>query len=184
MRIAVFGGSFDPPHIAHEKIVFEALEKLDVDKLFIVPTYLNPFKADFHIEPKSRFMLLKKLFKNEEKIEICDFEIKQNRKVPSYETISYLKKYHDLSKIYLIIGSDNFKSLEKWYKIDLLKKDVEFVLAKRIGFLNENLDSIKTLNIDIDISSTNLRNNIDLKYIPKKIQNDVKTLFKTNKKGN
>ncbi|AXX86069.1 nicotinate (nicotinamide) nucleotide adenylyltransferase [Malaciobacter marinus] len=184
MRIAVFGGSFDPPHIAHEKIVFKALEKLDVDKLFIVPTYLNPFKADFHLEPKNRFLLLKKLFENENKVEICDFEIMQNRKVPSYETISYLKKSYDLSKIYLIIGSDNFKNLEKWYKIDSLKNDVEFVLAKRIGFLNENLDSIKTLNIDIDISSTNLRNNIDLKYIPKKIQNDVKTLFKTNKKGN
>lgn len=80
----------------------------------------------------------------------------------------YLKRNFELSKIYLIIGSDNFKNLDKWYKIEQLKDEVEFVLAKRVGFLNENLDNIKTLNIDIDISSTNLRENINLKYIPKK----------------
>ncbi|AXH08660.1 fused nicotinate-mononucleotide adenylyltransferase / ribosomal silencing factor [Malaciobacter halophilus] len=182
MRIAVFGGSFDPPHIAHEKIVFEALEKLNIDKLFIVPTYLNPFKSDFHLSPKKRVNLLKKLFLNEPKVYICDYEVNQKRKVASYETIMYLKRNFELSKIYLIIGSDNFKNLDKWYKIEQLKDEVEFVLAKRVGFLNENLDNIKTLNIDIDISSTNLRENINLKYIPKKIDSEIKKLFKTKYK--
>lgn len=47
MRVAIFGGSFDPPHIGHEKIIQKALEKLDIDVLFVVPTYLNPFKKNF-----------------------------------------------------------------------------------------------------------------------------------------
>lgn len=179
MHIAVFGGSFDPPHIAHEKIVKEALDLLDIEQLFIVPTYLNPFKNSFHLTPKKRFFLLEKLFKEESRVTICDYEIKQNRAVPSYETISYLKENFNPSKIYLILGSDNFNSLRKWYKYDELKNEVEFVLANRIGFSNENLDSIKKLDIDIDISSTYLRNNIDLKYIPEKIKKDVINIFKT-----
>lgn len=181
MRIALFGGSFDPPHIAHEKIVIKALESLDIDKLFIVPTYLNPFKQSFHLEPEKRYILLKKIFENYQKVQVLDFEILQKRKVSTYETIQYLKDNYNLSKIYLIIGSDNYKSLNTWSNYDKLKNEVEFVVAKRVGFLNENFDNIKTLNIDIDISSTNLRENINLQYIPNKIKNDIKSLLK---KGN
>ena len=66
MKIAIFGGSFDPIHIAHKKIVETALKKLDIDKLIIVPTYLNPFKKDFLFEPKERFKLLQKVYKSDE----------------------------------------------------------------------------------------------------------------------
>lgn len=181
MRIAVFGGSFDPPHIAHEKIVREALTSLKIDKLFIVPTFLNPFKNSFHLTPQKRFDLLKKIFQDEEKVTVLDYEINQKRAVPSYETISYLKEKFNPKKIYLIIGSDNLNSLHKWYRYDELKSEVEFVLATRNGFLNKNLDNIQILNIDIDISSTNLRENIDLKYIPIKIKKDIKDIFKIQK---
>ena len=77
MKIAIFGGSFDPIHIAHKKIVETALKELDIDKLIIVPTYLNPFKKDFLFEPKDRFKLLQKAFKDEKRVEICDFAINQ-----------------------------------------------------------------------------------------------------------
>ena len=42
MRIAIFGGSFDPIHVAHVTVVKEALNKLDIDTVIVVPTYLNP----------------------------------------------------------------------------------------------------------------------------------------------
>ena len=58
MDIAVFGGSFDPPHIGHEQIVNLALQELKVDKLFMIPTFLNPFKDSFHLSPNKRFELL------------------------------------------------------------------------------------------------------------------------------
>jgi len=44
LNIAIFGGSFDPPHTGHELIVQKALEILDIDKLLVVTTYLSPFK--------------------------------------------------------------------------------------------------------------------------------------------
>ncbi len=178
MHIALFGGSFDPPHIAHEKIVIQALKSLKIDQLFIVPTYLNPFKQVFNLEPEKRYALIKKNFEDYQKVKVLNFEILQKRKVSTYETIRYLKSNYNLSKIYLIIGSDNFKNLKTWNNYDKLKNEVEFVVAKRVGFLNENFDNIKTLDIDIDISSTNLRENIDLNYIPKKIKDDIKSLLK------
>lgn len=55
MNIALFGGSFDPPHKGHEAIIKEALKKLDIDKLIIMPTFINPFKQNFSADEKQRF---------------------------------------------------------------------------------------------------------------------------------
>ena len=58
MRIAIFGGSFDPIHVAHVIVVEEALKKLNIDMMIVVPTYLNPFKSSFYLNPETRFCLL------------------------------------------------------------------------------------------------------------------------------
>ncbi len=180
MQLAIFGGSFDPVHIGHEAIVHNALNKLDIDKLVVVPTYLNPFKNSFHLEPNLRYELLKKVFDNLEKVEICDYEIKQAKPVYSIQTVKYLKNLYNASKIYLIIGADNFENLHKWYKIDELDSLVEFVIASRDGYVNKQLQGFKTLKVDIDISSSQLRNEIDLNFIPIKIKEDIKNFKKVN----
>ena len=180
MQLAVFGGSFDPIHIAHEAIVNKALKTLEIDKIIVVPTYLNPFKSSFHLEPKTRFNLLKKVFENNSQVNICDYEINQNRPVYSIETIKYLKNLYNPSKIYIIIGADNVESLDKWSNIDELKSLAQFVVAKRAGFESEKLKDFKTLDLDIDISSTKLRDKIDISYIPDQIKDEVLQLHKTN----
>lgn len=182
MRIAIFGGSFDPIHIAHVAIVKKALISLEIDKLIVVPTYLNPFKSDFHFEPKVRFELLKKVFFNYKNVEISDFEINQHEATFSIKTVKYLKNLYSTSKIYFIIGEDNLKYLNKWHNINELKELVEFVVATRNGFENESPEKFKRLDIDIDISSTILRDNIDFKYIPVEIKDDILNL-KNKEKG-
>ncbi|MDX4028199.1 nicotinate (nicotinamide) nucleotide adenylyltransferase [Aliarcobacter skirrowii] len=177
MKIAIFGGSFDPIHLAHEKIVKTALEVLDIDKLIIVPTYLNPFKKDFLFEPEIRFKLLKKVFEDDKRVEVCDYEIKQKKLSYTYETIRYIKSLLNPSKIYFIIGEDNLKSLYRWHNIDELKENLEFVVAKRAGY-NLLSNEFKTLDINIDISSTRLREKLDLNYVPKVIWEDLKNLKK------
>lgn len=181
MQLAIFGGSFDPVHIGHEAIVNNALDVLDIDKLVVVPTYLNPFKNSFHLEPDLRYKLLKKVF-NYKKVKICDYEIKQNKSVYSIETVKYLKKLYNASKIYLIIGADNFENLHKWYKIEELELLVEFVIASRDGYVEKKLQGFKTLEVNIDISSSELRNEIDLNFIPIQIKEDIINLQR-NKKG-
>ncbi len=175
MQIAIFGGSFDPVHKGHVNIVNEALKSLDIDKIILVPTFLNPFKNKFYFSPKLRKKLLKKLFEDKKKVEICDYEIKQNRVVYSIDTVTYIKTLYNPSKIYFIIGADNLKSLNKWKNIEELKELTEFVIAKRKGF-EINDKSFKVLEVDVDISSSILRDTLDLNYIPNKIKKDLKRL--------
>ena len=91
MRIAIFGGSFDPIHVAHVTVVEEALKKLNIDLLIVIPTYLNPFKSSFYLNPETRFELLKKVFKEFEKVQVCDYEINQQKTSYSIDTVNYLK---------------------------------------------------------------------------------------------
>lgn len=180
MKIAIFGGSFDPVHIGHKVIVEEALKVLNIDRLIIVPTYLNPLKKDFLFAPKTRFELLIKVFKDNSKVEISDFEINQKKLSYTYETIRYIKTLYNPSKIYFIIGEDNLRSLHKWHNIDELKNNLEFVVAKRKGY-NLLSEEFKTLDVDVDISSTKLREKLDLKFIPKVIWQDLINLQKKEK---
>ena len=180
MKIAVFGGSFDPPHIGHEKIALEAIQWLDIDKLIIVPTFLNPFKSSCLFSSKNRLSLIKKLFLDCEKIDICEYEINQQKPINTVETVEYIKKLYKPSLIYLIIGTDNFKLIHTWYKYDTLKNLVEFVIAKR-GIHNHNFEDNKHLDININVNSTQLRHTLNLHYIPKKIQNYVNDIWHNKK---
>ncbi len=176
MNIAIFGGSFDPPHIGHEKIVEEALDILDIDKLIIVPTYLNPFKSSFKIEPKDRLRLVQELFSDVENVEVSGFEIEQNRSVYAVESVEYFKELYKPKNIYLIIGADNLEKLHLWHNYDKLSSMVEFVVVKR-----DNIDIIRGYKVldevDIDISSTYLRDELDMKFIPQKIRKEVKDIW-------
>ena len=179
MKIAIFGGSFDPPHIAHEKIAIEVLKILDIDKLIVIPTFINPFKTKTLLQSEIRLELLKKLFKNISNIIVSDIET--SNKNPSYtkETIKKIKDIYKPTKIYFIIGSDNLKHLKTWEGFDEINSSVTFVQIKRDGFINKNDNKMINLDLDIiNISSTKIRDNLDLNFIPKSIKTDIKLLFK------
>jgi nicotinate-nucleotide adenylyltransferase len=177
MKIAVFGGSFDPPHIGHVAIVQAALAQLPIDLLIVVPTYLNPFKKSFAAPPSLRLRWLKKIFLPYKKVRVCDFEIRQNRPTYAIETVRYLKKRYAPTKIYYLIGSDNLVHLHKWHNYKKLKKEVEFVVFTRRGYEVKG-KKYKTLRIDVPISSTELRAKPQQRYLPKIVARPVMKFYK------
>ena len=175
MICAVFGGSFDPPHIGHEQIVHEALKTLHVEKIFVVPAYLNPFKDSFSAPATLRLKWLRNLFKENKKVEVLDYEVRQQKKVPTIETVNYLLKSYDIDKIYLIIGADNFKKLPLWKSYDELKSKVEFVVATRDDIILPK--ELKKIKINVNISSLELRDKFDSSFIPNCIKNEVENFY-------
>jgi nicotinate-nucleotide adenylyltransferase len=179
MKIAIFGGSFDPIHVAHERIAKHVVNNFDIDKLIIVPTFLNPFKESSRLDASLRLELVKEVFKDEKKIEICVYEVQKKEKISTYETLQYLKSIYPLQKVYLVIGADNLKNIDLWYNAQQLREEVEFVVISRDGIVLEN-DFIDAnyIQLNIDISSTQLKKNMELEYIPTNIQEKVIQLWK------
>lgn len=176
MRVAFYGGSFDPPHIGHEMVVEKALKNLDIKTLFITPTWLNPFKNKFFAPPEIRLKWVDKLWGKQKRVKICKYELKNKKPTTTYETICYLFEKYSITKCYLIIGADNLKDLKKWSNFELLEKKVEFVVASRDGIkIPKNL---KKLEINANISSSILRNTFQKKFIPSKIFKSVEKFYK------
>lgn len=172
--IALYGGSFDPPHLAHEAIV-KALRKLDfIDKVVVMPTFLNPFKANFTADAQLRLQWLRDIFSSYKDVKVSSYEVDLKRRVPTIETVKNL--LGEYNKIYLVIGADNLKSLSQWYQFDELKKLVTFIVASRKN-IEVPKDFIR-LDIDENISSSELRKNLDSSKLPEKAKNKILQYYK------
>lgn len=173
-NIALFGGSFDPPHLGHVAIVERALEQLDIEKLVIVPAYLNPFKSHSHAPAPLRLKWLKKIFSDQKNVEVNDFEITMNRAVPTIETVKYFSRKNQ--KIYFIIGADNLASLGQWHHFDELDRIVTWVVASR-----GNIDippAYITLDITESVSSTELRRQKKHHKLPPSVAREITQFYK------
>lgn len=175
MNIILFGGSFDPPHLAHEKIVQLALKNFHPDKIIIMPSFLNPLKKKFFAQPEQRLAWMKKIFQNYEKVELCDFEIKQNRPTSTWESLQFLKDKYKKAKFSIIIGADNWQNLHKWKNIEELRKEADFIVVSRdeIAVPKE----VKKILLNEKISSTYIRTKEDYDKIPPLIREEVRKLY-------
>ncbi len=158
LKVALFGGSFDPPHFGHKAIVESALRELSIDRLIIIPTFLNPFKSKSHLSPQERFTLVKEYFKGIKSIEISDYEIKQGVATPTSTTLRHFQKLYSVK--YIIIGADNLQTIDRWHDFKWLNSQISWVVATRSGYSldTSKLEDFKILQVDANISSTEIRN--------------------------
>ena len=132
-RIGIFGGTFNPVHNEHIALARKALEELNLDKLFIVPTANPPHKNAYPIKAKDRLNMLKLAFKDDEKIEISDYEIKNGGKSYSYITAEHFKKKYDC-QVYMIVGGDMLENFKFWKFPERILSSVDLAVFTREDF--------------------------------------------------
>ena len=177
LTVAIFGGSFDPPHSGHQQIVQEALKHLDIDKLIVLPAYLNPFKSTSLADAKQRLGWCRILFADIPKVTVSDYEIRQQRSVKTAESVKHFKKLYDVK--YLIIGADNLSTLTQWHDFEWLNEEVTWVVVTRPGFTLETdaLRTWKLLTLNAPISSSTIREEKRIEKVDKQIAASVKNIL-------
>ncbi len=181
IKVAIFGGSFDPPHKGHQRIVQRAIEILDIDKLIILPAFLNPFKEYSFASARQRLEWCHRLFDPIEDVEVSDFEISLGRAIYTSESLRYLGKQYDIR--YIIIGSDNLALITRWHEFEWINSHFTWVIAERRGDHKDTqmLQSWIDLKIDMPISSTDIREGGDLMMIDERIKKELDILLKKGK---
>ena len=184
MRIAIYGGSFNPMHIGHEKIVDYVLENLNMDKIIIIPVGIPSHRENNLEQSDTRLKICKEIFKGNKKIEVSDIEIKSEGKSYTYDTLLKLMDlYGENNEFFEIIGEDSLKSLKTWKNYEELLKICKFIVFRRKDdkdieidpeFLN-NKNIIILENEYYDISSTEIRNKVKNKediseFVNKKVK--------------
>ncbi len=115
MRLGVFGGTFNPPHIAHAILAAEAQEQLGLERMLWVLTPDPPHKQGQPITPLDiRLALLKAAIADNPAFELSRVEI--DRPGPHYavDTVCILKQKYPQAEIYFLIGGDSLRDLPTW----------------------------------------------------------------------
>ncbi len=115
MRIAVFGGSFDPVHSEHVQLVKTALEELQLDKLLVMPAYAPPHKKGKVLSPdEDRLAMCRLAFAGMDRVEVSDYEIRRGGTSYTYLTCEELKREYAGSEMFWLVGTDMLRDFPTW----------------------------------------------------------------------
>ncbi|MBQ9662492.1 MAG: bis(5'-nucleosyl)-tetraphosphatase (symmetrical) YqeK [Oscillospiraceae bacterium] len=122
MDIAIYGGSFNPPHLGHREAVITALETLSPDLFLIIPDREPPHKEmeEGSPSPEQRLELCRLTFGDLDRVEVSPMELERSGKSYTYDTVCDLEKLYPGAKLTLILGTDMLESFEEWYHFEYL----------------------------------------------------------------
>ncbi len=126
VRIGLFGGTFDPPHVGHLILAAEAQDQLRLERLFWILTPDPPHKQDQTISPLAfRLKLLTAAIEDNPFFELC--RVDMDRPGPHYavDTVQILKNQFPFAKFYYLIGGDSLHDLPTWYQPQRLIQLIE-----------------------------------------------------------
>ena len=135
MKICIFGGTFDPPHIGHLLIAQTVCEVENFDKILFVPAYSPPHKNQItNIE--HRINMVEIAILDNPKFEYSDVDVIRKGTSYTFDTIVDIKKRMNVSKdeIYYLIGTDSLIDFKNWKKPRKILREAKVIVAIRPGF--------------------------------------------------
>tara|TARA_B100001996_G_scaffold20964_1_gene16786 strand:+ start:984 stop:1568 length:585 start_codon:yes stop_codon:yes gene_type:complete len=166
MKVCLFGGTFDPPHLGHLIIAQTIFEAEKFDQIVFVPAYQPPHKNGIKISPvDQRLEMLNIAIKENPNFIISDLEIQRKGLSYSIDTIMEYKKQNNLKSddLFYLMGSDSLRQFKKWKDTKKIIDESQVIVAIRPGFRpsdipNWILAKIQFASIPrIEISSTTIR---------------------------
>ena len=143
MRVAIYGGSFNPVHSGHVGVARKALASLALDRIFIVPAFLSPFKTApsgdaVSFSPAERLELVRLAFADVPRASIDTRELDRGGVSYAIDTVRAVRRElegglaaGDELKLYFLVGEDSVAGLPRWREYDELVKLCEFVAFPR-----------------------------------------------------
>jgi nicotinate-nucleotide adenylyltransferase len=132
-RVAVFGGSFNPPHVAHVLACALVLSVEDVDRLFVVPAYKHPFsKALAPFEDRATMCELAMAWMP--RVEVSRVEEELGGESRTLRTLESLARAHPDWHLRLVIGADILAEAPRWFGFDAIEKLAPPIVLGRAGF--------------------------------------------------
>ena len=132
MRIGLFGGTFDPPHMAHLGASLLALKRLKLDRVWWLVTPGNPLKNTRGLAPLAKRIASARKLTQHPRIDVTGLEAVINTRY-TYDTILWLIARCPRVRFVWIMGADNLRSFHRWQKWRGISKLVPIVVVDRLG---------------------------------------------------
>jgi nicotinate-nucleotide adenylyltransferase len=164
VRIGVFGGTFDPPHVGHLLLASDALESLRLDRLIFVPTGTQPLKVDAPpvASARDRLEMVRLAVADDACYTVEDTEI--NRKGLSFtvDTLEHLRERYPGAQIFLVLGEDALATFEKWRNPERIRELATLAVMRRTGMEAARVETaaegvLIVSTRRVDVSATEIR---------------------------
>ena len=155
MRLGVYGGSFDPPHLAHVQVAARVVSDGLVDQVLVVPVHGRAFAKDL-LPFTERLELCQLAFAGLDGVTVSDIE--RDLPTPNFtvETLLAVRTLHPAADLRLIVGADVLADLPRWHRIDEVLTLAPLLAVGRIGF---NGIDVHDLALP-DVASSRLRQDL------------------------
>ncbi len=136
MKIAIYGGSFNPPHIGHAEAARASSEALNPDKFLIIPTNTPPHKdlEENSPDPVQRLEFCRLAFGEIPGVEVSDMEIQREGKSYTADTVERLTEQYPGAELFLVMGTDMFLAFRSWYRWQYLLDTCTLAVLSREDF--------------------------------------------------
>jgi nicotinate-nucleotide adenylyltransferase len=170
VRLAIFGGSFDPPHVGHLLAADDAYERLSLDRLVFIPTATQPLKAGRAVaSADQRLAMVRLLVEGDARFEVSTVEVERAGLSFTVDTLTHFAKLHPAAERFLLLGADVLASFGEWKEPERILRLARLVLLERQR--EERVTALPALEAAglmrlptrrVDVSSTEIRERVRL----------------------
>ncbi|HEU0078829.1 MAG TPA: nicotinate-nucleotide adenylyltransferase [Longimicrobiaceae bacterium] len=164
MRLGVYGGTFDPPHLGHLAAASDACDALRLDRLLWIPAAVHPLKGGrVRTSPELRLEMVRAAIAGDPRFEADDLELR--RTGPSYtvDTLRALRERHPEAEIFFLTGADNLAELPRWREPDEIARIATLAVLTREGEALPEDSPYPGVHVPVtrvDVSSTGVRRRV------------------------
>ena len=132
MRLAIFGGSFDPPHIGHLLAASDAFEHLALDRIILVPAATQPLKAGrAGASAAQRLEMARLLVEGDARFEVSSVEVERGGLSFTVDTLMHFATRYPTAERFLLLGADVLGSFGQWREPERILELASVVLLQR-----------------------------------------------------
>jgi nicotinate-nucleotide adenylyltransferase len=151
MRIALFGGTFDPPHCGHITIAKAAISRLNLDQVLVAPVATQPLKGGFgHSSYQDRLAMVRLAVAGEPRLTASDIDAPLPGGEPNYTfaTLQRLRsRLQTTDALFCLLGADSFLTVRQWHQCADLLLFCDFIVAGRPGFSLEQINAALPMGV-------------------------------------
>ena len=168
MRLGIFGGSFDPPHVGHLLAAEDAYDRLSLDRIAFVPAATQPLKrAGAAASAEHRVAMLRLLAAGDTRFELSTVEIERSGLSFTVDTLTHYAELYPSAERFLLLGADVLATFAQWRDPKRILQLARPVILERAGdnppALPAGLDASEITHLPtrrVDVSSTEIRERV------------------------
>ena len=165
MRLGVFGGTFDPPHIGHLIVASDVCAVLDLDRVVFVPSAAPPHKRGrVNASAEQRLEMVRAAVAADPRFEVDDLELRREGESYSVDTLREFRAREPDAELFFIIGADQLREMDRWRQPEEVARLATLVVMSRAG---DEADGhvafpVRAVAVTrIDLSATRIRERIE-----------------------